>query len=117
MSHQNGIENGNGSAANSTGLLDTCPVDADAVNDLSRQLRSWSHLWAGVRDDDASSAAHRTVGRRISVWLDCCFGIHAGSILVRHSGDVSLATSTPLFAAFLGRRAARELSRDILKDT
>lgn len=116
MSQQTAIEPGNNSAKDAEQSV-ACPADAHALNDLSRQLRSWSHLWAGVRDDDGHSAAHRTVGRRISAWLDCCFGIHAGSILIRHSGDVSLATSTPLFAAFLGRRAARELSRDILKDT
>jgi hypothetical protein len=37
-------------------------------------------------------------------------------LLAKRAGGLTLSTSTPLLAAFLGRRATRELSREVLRD-
>lgn len=80
--------------------------------ELSRQMLRWSRLWCGP----ASSDERHAVRTRLSAWLERCFGHRAGHLLTRREGELSLASSTPFFAAFLGRRATRELSRSVLRD-
>jgi hypothetical protein len=94
------------------------PAQADApqgIEELSQQLLSWIHLWPGNANESTSDAGHSIVRERLGAWLERCFGSRAEDLLSNRTGDVSLATSTPLFTAFLGRRATRELSRQVLK--
>jgi hypothetical protein len=48
--------------------------------------------------------------------MERCFGQHVQSSLRAKGSQISLASSTPIFTAFLGRRATRELSRRVLQD-
>ena len=91
-------------------------ANAATLDELSRQLNSWSHLWPGSPDSAESADAHHLVRERLTSWLERCIGRRVRSLLVSNSGSVSLATSTPLLTAFLGRRATRELSRQVLRD-
>jgi hypothetical protein len=98
-----------------TSAARTEPVAGPALDDLRERLDHWSHLWS-AEGDAARTEAHHVVSARLSGWLERCFGRHvAGSMRGRES-RVSLASSTPIFTAFLGRRATRELSRRVLQD-
>jgi len=86
------------------------------VDELSRKMLSWSGLWFGSSGSCAISDADFLVRERLLSWLDRCIGRHARAILSNRVEDVSLATSTPLLTALLGRRAMVELSRRVLSD-
>jgi hypothetical protein len=79
-------------------------------------LNRWSNLWAYEHDSEAHSEAQRLVAERLTRWMEHCFGQHARDALRGNDNPISLASSTPIFTAFLGRRATRELSRRILQD-
>lgn len=89
--------------------------ETHGIEELSHQLSNWCHLWPGGRTAESGDSA-LLVRERISGWLVRCFGSGAGKLITRRGGDLSLAASTPLFTAFLGRRAVRELSRHVLRD-
>ena len=90
------------------------PVDDPLVAELSRKMLSWSHLWFGSSEDTEED--HR-VRLQLLFWLKRCIGCEANAFLSNRVEDVSLATSTPLLTAFLGRRAMLELSRRVLNDS
>jgi hypothetical protein len=60
--------------------------------------------------------AQELVEARLSRWMERCFGRQVRASLSGEGGQISLASSTPIFTAFLGRRATRELSRRVLQD-
>lgn len=84
------------------------------LEELSRQLLGWSRLWVGGRGEHVEGML--LVRERLTAWLARCIGNRAGRLVANRAGDLSLATSTPLLTAFLGRRATRELSRHVLRD-
>ena len=90
-------------------------VEAGA-EELSRQLLSWGHLWAGHPESGETGRKHRLVRERLTSWLGRSIGRRTSSLLTSREEDLSLATSTPLLVAFLGRRATRELSRQVLRN-
>jgi hypothetical protein len=90
-------------------------VEAGA-DELSRQLLSWSHLWAGHPATGETGIKHRLVRERLATWLERSIGRRTSGLLTSREEDLSLATSTPLLVAFLGRRATRELSRQVLRN-
>ena len=92
------------------------PGDDLAVDELSRKMLSWSRLWFGSSDSCAPTEEHNLVRERLLSWLRLCIGQEACEVLASHREDVSLAASTPLLTALLGRRATRELSRRVLND-
>ena len=92
------------------------PDEAAAVDELSRQLLSWRHLWSGHPEAGEVGSKHRLVRKRLATWLGRCIGQRARGLLTSSAEDLSLAISTPLLTAFLGRRATRELSRQVLRD-
>jgi hypothetical protein len=85
------------------------------IDELSRKMLSWSRIWFGSRGSCAPTEEH-LVRQRLLSWLERCIGRKARGVLTSRVEDVSLATSTPLLTAFLGRRAMRELSRHVLND-
>ncbi len=87
-----------------------------AVDELSRKMLSWSGLWFGSSGSCAITQEHYLVRERLLSWLERCIGRQARAVLSSRVEDVSLATSTPLLTAFLGRRAMVELSRRVLSD-
>ena len=87
-----------------------------AIDELSRKMLSWSRLWFGPTGSSAPTEEHYLVRERLLSWLKRCIGRQARGVLTSRGEDVSLATSTPLLTAFLGRRAVRELSRRVLND-
>ena len=93
------------------GELQVQPCGASESDALSRQLSSWGKLWPG---DPGSQ--HSVVRERLTAWLERCMGRGVQRLVTSHDGDLTLSTSTPLLAAFLGRRATRELSRQVLRD-
>lgn len=81
---------------------------------LRARLDNWCRIWS-QESEAANPEMHRVVAARLSGWLEQCIGNRViGSI---HGSDArtSLANATPVFTAFLGRRAAREISRRVLK--
>lgn len=90
--------------------------EAGAAEELSQQLLSWSYLWASYPQDGEMCSKHLMVRERLVSWLERCIGRKARSLFGNRAEDLSLATSTPLLVAFLGRRATRELSRKVLGD-
>jgi hypothetical protein len=92
------------------------PGEDPAMDELSRKMLSWSRLWFGPTGSSAPTEEHYLVRERLLSWLVRCIGRQARGVLTSHGEDVSLATSTPLLSAFLGRRAVRELSRCVLND-
>ena len=86
------------------------------IDELSRKMLSWSRLWFGPSSGNATSEEHHLVRERLLSWLDRCIGPQARGALTSSGENVSLATSTPLLTALLGRRATRELSRRVLND-
>ena len=101
-------------ALQSSGAADPS-VEAGA-DELSRQLLSWSHLWAGHSANSETGIKHRLVRERLATWLGRSIGRRTSGLLTSREEDLSLATSTPLLVAFLGRRATRELSRQVLRN-
>ncbi len=93
----------------------TEPVAGPAIDDLRQRLNHWSNLWS-PESDAAGTEAHRVISARLSGWLERCFGRHVAGSMRERESRVSLASSTPIFTAFLGRRATRELSRRVLQD-
>lgn len=93
------------------------PSGNDRVMDeLSKKMLSWGSLWFGPSGSCAPAEEHNLVRERLLSWLDRCIGRQARAVLSSRIEDVSLATSTPLLTAFLGRRAMLELSRRVLSD-
>lgn len=86
------------------------------LDDLEARLNHWSDLWTKGNEPAVRSEAQRVVAERLAAWMEHCFGQHAQSSLRGKGGQISLASSTPIFTAFLGRRATRELSRRVLQD-
>ena len=86
------------------------------IDELSQKMLSWSGLWYGASDGCAPTEEHHLVRERLLSWLERCIGRQARAVVTNRVEDVSLATSTPLLTAFLGRRATRELSRRVLNN-
>lgn len=91
-------------------------ASASGLDALQARLNHWSHLWAMDGASAISVETQRLVTARLMQWMDRCFGKRAHRSLRGEGGQISLAASTPIFTAFLGRRATRELSRRVLKD-
>ncbi len=87
-----------------------------ATDELSRKMLSWSRLWFGSSGGCEPTEEHNLVRERLLSWLRLCIGQQASDVMASRGEDVSLATSTPLLTALLGRRAMRELSRRVLND-
>lgn len=92
------------------------PGEILPVDELSRKMLSWSKVWFGSCEDRETTEAHLLVRERLLSWLRRCIGRQARGLLTDRGEDISLAASTPLLTAFLGRRAMRELSRRVLND-
>jgi len=89
---------------------------ASGLDDLQMRLNQWSDLWGQDADPAIRTAAQELVAERLTRWIERCFGQHVESSLRGKGRPTSLASSTPIFTAFLGRRATRELSRRVLQD-
>jgi hypothetical protein len=89
---------------------------ASGLDDLQTRLIHWSHLWSHDSDAGTRTEAQDLVAKRLSHWMERCLGQRVQSSLSGKGGQISLASSTPIFTAFLGRRATRELSRRVLQD-
>lgn len=89
---------------------------ASGLDDLQMRLAQWTHLWTHENESAIGAEAQQLVAERLSRWMERCFGQHAQSSLRGKGKPISLASSTPIFTAFLGRRATRELSRRVLQD-
>jgi hypothetical protein len=101
-------------APDSDGYFEAAP--ASGLDDLQTRLNHWSHLWTQDGESATRTEAQQLVAERIAHWMERCFGRHVQSSLHGKGGQFSLASSTPIFTAFLGRRATRELSRRVLQD-
>lgn len=97
-------------------ILATQSGEDPVLDELSRKMLSWSSLWLGSSGSCTLTQEHRLVRERLLSWLERCIGRQARTFLPDRVEDVSLATSTPLLTAFLGRRATAELSRRVLND-
>lgn len=86
------------------------------LDEISRKMLSWSGLWLGSSGSCTLTQEHYLVRERLLSWLERCIGRRARIFLSDRTEEVSLATSTPLLTAFLGRRAMVELSRRVLDD-
>lgn len=93
------------------------PAEDAVLDELSRKMLSWSNLWFGVSESQEQTAEDYRIRQHLLHWLGRCIGQEASAVLTDRVQDVSLATSTPLLTAFLGRRAMLELSRRVLNDT
>jgi hypothetical protein len=89
---------------------------AAGLHDLQTRLNHWSHLWSHDGQSGMPTEAQEIVAKRLSRWMDQCFGQHVQGTLRCKDDQISLASSTHIFTAFLGRRATRELSRRVLQD-
>jgi hypothetical protein len=89
---------------------------ASGLHDLQTRLTQWGHLWTHDSDPGTRTEAQDLVAERLSHWMERCLGQQVQSSLSGKGGQISLASSTPIFTAFLGRRATRELSRRVLQD-
>lgn len=97
-------------------LIPSRAGDDQATDELSRKMLSWGSVWFGPSENSETTEHHHLVRERLIAWLKLCIGGQARGILARRGEDISLATSSQLVTAFLGRRAMRELSRRVLKD-
>jgi hypothetical protein len=88
---------------------------ASGLADLQARLSHWSRIWS-VDQESSPSEAQRVLAERLCGWIERCFGKNAHIAVAGQSAGPSMASSTPLFTAFLGRRATRELSRRLLED-
>jgi hypothetical protein len=91
-------------------------ASASGLDDLQARLNHWTDLWTIDNDSSARTEAQQLVAERLGRWMDRCFGQHVQSSVRGKGSPISLASSTPIFTAFLGRRATRELSRRVLQD-
>ena len=87
------------------------------IDEISKKMLSWSRLWFGPSENTETTEEHYRVRERLLHWLKLCIGREAGAVLTCQVEHVSLATSTPLLTAFIGRRAMLELSRRVLNDS
>jgi hypothetical protein len=95
------------------------PFEAAAASglvELQFRLNQWSHLWPEGKESSTDSAAQQLVAERLTRWMERCFGQHVSDSFRGTGERISLASSTPICTAFLGRRATRELSRHVLQD-
>jgi hypothetical protein len=86
------------------------------LDNLQARLNHWSHLWTQESDSAVPTDAQNLVAERLARWMERCFGQHVQTSLRDKGSQISLVSSTPIFTAFLGRRATRELSRRVLQD-
>jgi hypothetical protein len=91
-------------------------AQASGLNDLQTRLNRWSSLWTLENESATSTQAQQLVAERLAHCMESCFGQHLHSSLLGKGIQISLASSTPIFTAFLGRRATRELARRVLQD-
>jgi hypothetical protein len=91
-------------------------VPASGLDALQTRLTRWSRVWAPEGGSEAQTEVERLVEERLTRWLERCFGQDVQNSLRNKGEQISLASSTPIFTAFLGRRATRELSRSVLRD-
>ena len=89
---------------------------ASGLDDLQKRLSHWSYLWTHEDASEGRTEAQQLVAERLARWMERCFGQQVQSSLRGKGSQISLASSTPIFTAFLGRRATRELSRRVLQD-
>jgi hypothetical protein len=89
---------------------------ASGLADLQTRLNHWSHLWTHENEAPIRTEAQQLVSERLDGWMEHCFGRNVLSSFRSKGTQISLASSTPIFTAFLGRRATRELSRRVLQD-
>lgn len=87
------------------------------IGELSQKMLSWSRLWFGSPENSKTTEEQYRVRERLLHWLKLCIGCEAGDVLASQVDSVSLATSTPLLIALIGRRAMLELSRRVLNDS
>jgi hypothetical protein len=97
---------------------DTCfeAAQVTGLNDLQTRLNRWCHLWTQENESATCTKAQQLVAERLAMCMERCFGQYVHSSLRGKGSQISLASSTPIFTAFLGRRATRELSRRVLQD-
>lgn len=88
-----------------------------ALDELSQKMLSWGRVWFGSPEGAETTAEQHRVRERLLFWVKRCIGGRATALFTSHDEDVSLATSTPLLTALLGRRAMLELSRRVLNDS
>jgi hypothetical protein len=88
-----------------------------AIEELSRKMLSYSHLWFGTSENDELAEQRFQLRERLLFWLRSCLGRDAHAFVAGQIEDVSLAASAPALTAFLGRRAMLEISRRVLKDS
>jgi len=91
-------------------------ASASGLNDLTERLNRWGRLWSPGEDEPEHTHARTIVTRRLTGWMERCFGEHMPASLNGAGDPISLASSMPVLTAFLGRRATRELSRRVLRD-
>lgn len=91
-------------------------ASASGLDDLQARLNHWSRLWSAEDESSSNCEAQQLVAQRLHRWMERCFGQHVPDSLRGKGHGISLASSTPIFTAFLGRRATRELSRRVLQD-
>lgn len=94
--------------------FEAAPVSGLA--DLQKRLNQWSHLWTPEGESAKHTEAQQLVAERLTRWMERCFGQQVQRSLRGEGSQLSMASSTPIFTAFLGRRATRELSRRVLED-
>jgi|SRR5665213_197583 len=98
-------------------ILSAQSAQDPAIDELSQKMLSWSRLWFGSSENSKATEEHYLVRERLLHWLKLCIGREAGAVLTSQVESVSLATSTPLLTALIGRRAMVELSRRVLNDS
>ena len=86
------------------------------LDELKMRLNHWSQFWSPENEPSTHSEAQQVVAERLGRWMERCFGQHVRSSLPGAASQISMASTTPILTAFLGRRATRELSRRILQD-
>lgn len=101
-----------GASASPLLTVPPAPFEDPVLDELSRKMLAWSRVWFGSESRDGTA-----VRERLLYWLTRCIGGKAGTVLTDRAEDLSLAMSTPLLTAFLGRRAMVELSRRVLNDS
>jgi hypothetical protein len=92
-------------------------VEDPAMDELSKKMLSWSRLWFGSSENSKGTEEQNLVRERLLHWLKLCIGLEAGAVLTCKVENISLATSTPLLTALIGRRAMLDLSRRVLNDS
>ncbi len=98
-------------------ILSSKSAEDPVMDELSKKMLSWSRLWFGSPENSETIEEHHRVQERLLHWLKLCIGREAGAVLTCQVESVSLATSTPLLTALIGRRAMVELSRRVLNDS